>query len=151
MASVAFHHFNQYRSGGKVRLFEGSHGYANGEQRRDFIHVNDVVDANLHFWSRPVSGIYNLGTGRAQAFNDVALTVVNSLREHAGEKPLPLSLAVKQGLIEYIPFPDALKGKYQAHTEADLRQLRAAGCEIAFQTVEQGTASYVRWLLKNSE
>lgn len=151
MASVAFHHFTQYRTGGKVRLFEGSHGYANGEQRRDFVHVEDVVNANLHFWNRPVSGIYNLGTGRAQAFNDVALTVVNSLREHAGQEPLPLAQAVQQGSIEYIPFPEALKGKYQAYTQADLRQLRAAGCEMSFQTVEHGTASYVRWLLKNSE
>jgi ADP-L-glycero-D-manno-heptose 6-epimerase len=151
MASVAFHHFAQYRTEGKVRLFEGSHGYADGEQRRDFIHVDDVVNANLHFWNRPVSGIYNIGTGRAQAFNDVALTVVNSMREHSGQEPLPLTLAVQQGLIEYIPFPDALKGKYQAYTEADLQQLRAAGCDMPFQTVEHGTASYVRWLLKNSE
>jgi ADP-L-glycero-D-manno-heptose 6-epimerase len=120
----------------------------NGEQRRDFIHVEDVVNANLHFWDRPVSGIYNLGTGRAQAFNDVALTVVSTLREHAGQEPLPLTLAVQEGLIEYIPFPEALKGKYQAHTQADLEQLRAAGCEMAFQTVEHGTRA-ICWLPQN--
>jgi ADP-L-glycero-D-manno-heptose 6-epimerase len=148
MASVAFHHFNQFRADGKVRLFEGSHGYANGAQQRDFVHVDDVIQANLHFWNRPVSGIYNLGTGRAQAFNDVALAVVNTLREHDGLGPLPLVQAVQQGLIEYIGFPEALKGKYQAYTQADLTQLRAAGYGEAFRSVEHGTGSYVRWLLQ---
>jgi len=149
MASVAFHHFHQFRADGKVKLFEGSHGYAAGEQRRDFVHVDDVIAVNLHFWGRPVSGIYNVGTGRAQAFNDVALAVVNTLREDGGQAPLPLAHAAKDGLIEYVAFPEALRGKYQAYTQADLAQLRAAGCEVAFRTVEHGTASYVRWLLKN--
>ena len=151
MASVAFHHFGQFRAEGKVKLFEGSHGYAAGEQRRDFVHVEDVVAVNLHFWDRPVSGIYNVGTGRAQAFNDVALAVVNALREDGGHAPLPLEHAAKDGLIEYIAFPEALRGKYQAYTQADLTQLRAAGCDVPFRTVEHGTASYVRWLLKNTE
>jgi ADP-L-glycero-D-manno-heptose 6-epimerase len=151
MASVAFHHFGQFRAEGKVKLFEGSHGYAAGEQRRDFVHVEDVVAVNLHFWDRPVSGIYNVGTGRAQAFNDIALAVVNALREDGGHAPLPLEHAAKDGLIEYIAFPEALRGKYQAYTQADLTQLRAAGCDVPFRTVEHGTASYVRWLLKNTE
>jgi ADP-L-glycero-D-manno-heptose 6-epimerase len=150
MASVAFHHFNQFRADGKVRLFEGSHGYANGEQQRDFIHVDDVIRVNLHFWSRPVSGIYNLGTGRAQPFNDVALAVVNTLREQEGHAPLALAAAVRQGLIEYVAFPEALKGKYQAFTQADLTQLRAAGYDQPFQSVEHGTSSYMRWLLQHS-
>ncbi len=80
MASVAFHAFNQFREHGRVRLFEASHGYKNGEQRRDFVHVSDVVDVNLHFWKHPVSGIYNVGTGRAQSFNDVAAAVINTIR-----------------------------------------------------------------------
>jgi ADP-L-glycero-D-manno-heptose 6-epimerase len=147
MASVAFHHFNQYRAEGKVKLFEGSHGYAHGEQRRDFIHVDDVIAVNLHFADRPISGIYNVGTGRAQSFNDVALAVVNTMREPNGEAPLTLAQAVAQGKIEYIPFPDALRGKYQAYTQADITRLRAAGFEQPMTTVEQGTASYMRWLL----
>jgi ADP-L-glycero-D-manno-heptose 6-epimerase len=147
MASVAFHHFQQYRDGGKVRLFESSHGYADGEQRRDFVHVDDVVSVNLHFWNKPVSGIYNVGSGTAQPFNDVALAVVNSLREHDGGTPLKLEQAVDKGLIEYVAFPDGLKDKYQAYTQANLRNLRAAGCDVEFQRVEQGTASYMRWLL----
>jgi ADP-L-glycero-D-manno-heptose 6-epimerase len=149
MASVAFHHVSQFRAEGKVKLFEGSHGYANGEQRRDFIHVDDVVEGNLFFWNTPKSGIYNLGTGRAQSFNDVALTVVNTMRTEAGESTLTLAHAVAQGLIDYIPFPDALRGKYQAFTQADVARLRNAGFAEPMQTVEQGTASYVRWLLKN--
>ena len=148
MASVAFHHFNQFRADARVRLFEGSHGYADGEQRRDFIYVDDVVSANLHFWNRPVSGVYNLGTGRAQAFNDVGIAVVNALRAEEGKEPLFLDEAVKQGLIEYISFPEALRGKYQAHTQADLTQLRSAGYSEPFLDVEQGTARYVRWLLQ---
>ena len=147
MASVAFHHFNQFRADGKVRLFEASHGYANGEQRRDFIHVDDVVKVNLHFLDRSSSGLFNLGTGRAQPFNDVALAVVNSMQAQSKSAKLTLSEAVARGFIEYVPFPDALKGKYQAFTEADPAGLRKAGYEDAFQTVEQGTASYIGWLL----
>jgi ADP-L-glycero-D-manno-heptose 6-epimerase len=147
MASVAFHHFNQFRTDGRVRLFEGSHGYEHGEQRRDFVHVDDVVAVNLHFWNAPRSGIYNVGTGRAQSFNDVALTVVNSLRANGGADPVSLAEAAREKLIEYFPFPEALRGKYQAFTEADLTALRRAGCDVAFRTVEQGTAEYVKWLL----
>lgn len=147
MASVAFHHFNQFRAEGRVKLFEGSHGYASGEQRRDFIHVDDVVAVNLFFAEKPASGIYNLGTGRAQSFNDVALTVVNTLRAAAGRNVLALADAVDQGLIEYIAFPEALRGKYQAFTQADTARLRAAGYAAPMLTVEQGTAAYVQWLL----
>jgi ADP-L-glycero-D-manno-heptose 6-epimerase len=150
MASVAFHHFHQFRSEARVKLFEASHGFGNGEQRRDFVHVDDVVRGNLHFWERPASGVYNLGSGRAQSFNDVALSVINALREANGQAALSLPQAASQGTIEYIPFPVALRGKYQAFTQADLSNLRAAGFEHATMTVEQGVAAYVRWLLKNS-
>jgi ADP-L-glycero-D-manno-heptose 6-epimerase len=147
MASVAFHHFSQFRADGRVRLFEASHGYANGEQRRDFIHVDDVVKVNLHFLGRSTSGVFNLGTGRAQPFNDVALAVVNTMQAQTGAAKLTLPEAVARGLIDYVAFPAALKGKYQAFTQADPSALRAAGYEAAFLTVEQGTASYVDWLL----
>jgi len=150
MASVAFHHFQQFRSEAKVKLFEGSHGFENGEQRRDFIHVDDAVKVNMYFWNRPTSGIYNVGTGRAQSFNDVALAMVNALREANGQPALSLRQAVTQGSIEYIAFPSALRGKYQAYTQADMTQLRAAGFDDSMFNVEQGVAAYVRWLLKNS-
>ncbi len=150
MASVALHHFQQFRIDGKVKLFEGSHGYGNGEQQRDFIHVDDAVAGNLLFWNHPKTGIYNLGTGRAQCFNDVALAVVNTMREHAQQPPLTLPHAVEQGQIEYVPFPEALRGKYQAYTKADVTQLRAAGFKAPMANVEHGVGSYVRWLLKNT-
>jgi ADP-L-glycero-D-manno-heptose 6-epimerase len=150
MASVAFHHFHQFRADGRVRLFEGSHGYGPGEQRRDFIHVDDAVAVNLHFAERPATGIFNVGTGRAQPFNDVALAVVNTLRARAGEPPLALAEAVARGCIEYVPFPEALRGRYQAYTQADLAQLRAAFFARPMAGVEQGVAAYVGWLLDNA-
>jgi ADP-L-glycero-D-manno-heptose 6-epimerase len=150
MASVAFHFFNQYRAEGKVKLFEGCDGYGNGEQRRDFIHVDDVVKVNLHFLDKGTSGIYNVGTGRAQAFNDVAAATVNACRAAAGEAPLPLAELRGRGMIEYIAFPEALKGKYQSYTEADVSRLREAGYDAPFATVEEGVARYVRDRLKNA-
>ncbi|MBK7686664.1 MAG: ADP-glyceromanno-heptose 6-epimerase [Rhodocyclaceae bacterium] len=146
MASVAFHHFNQYRESGKVRLFEGADGYANGEQRRDFVFVDDVVKTNLAFLESGKSGIFNLGTGRAQSFNELAAATVNACRALEGKSAMPLSELVSAGIIEYNPFPDALKGKYQSFTQADLSNLRGAGYANEFATVEQGVASYVKWL-----
>jgi ADP-L-glycero-D-manno-heptose 6-epimerase len=148
MASVAFHHFNQYRADGKVKLFDAYGGYDRGEQRRDFVYVGDVVKVNMDFLERGVSGIYNLGTGRAQSFNELAAATVNSCRALEGKPALPLADLVAQGIIEYIPFPEALKGKYQSFTEADQSQLRAAGYAADFATVEQGVADYVKWLAR---
>lgn len=148
MASVAFHQYFQYRKTGKVKLFEGCLGYGNGEQKRDFVYVKDVVAVAMHFLDKPVSGIYNCGTGRAQPFNDVALSVVNSLREADGKKALTLQEAVASGEIEYIPFPQDLVGRYQAYTQANLDKLRAAGCLVRFRSVEEGVHDYMQVLLK---
>lgn len=148
MASVAFHACNQFRAEGHVRLFEGWDGWSAGGQSRDFVHVDDIVALNLHFLDRPGSqGIYNAGTGRAQPFNDVAMAVVNTLRRLDGQPPLPLAGLVEAGLVRYVPFPDALKGKYQSYTQSDATQLRASGCDLDFRGVEQGVASYVEWLV----
>ncbi|MDO8932266.1 MAG: ADP-glyceromanno-heptose 6-epimerase [Rhodocyclaceae bacterium] len=147
MASVAFHHFNQYRESGKVKLFEGCDGYGNGEQSRDFVFIDDVVKVNLHFLDHPdSSGIFNLGTGRAQPFNDVATSTVNACRALEGKPALSLADMVSQGIVEYVSFPEALKGKYQSYTRADISALRAAGYRDEFATVEQGAAQYVRHL-----
>ena len=148
MASVAYHQFHQFRKDGKVKLFEGCLGYTNGAQMRDFVYVDDVVDVNFFCLDKSVSGIYNCGTGKAQQFNDVALTVVNTLREQEGKAALSLTEAVNQGFIEYIPFPEALVGKYQAYTQADLTELRKAGCEVKFKSVQEGTRLYMLELLK---
>lgn len=147
MASVALHGFNLFLEHGRVKLFEASHGYANGEQRRDFVHVDDVVDVSLHFWKWPVSGVYNVGTGLAQSFNDVAVAVVNTVRAARAKPALDLQRLVAEGAIEYIPVPEALNAKYQAFTQADLTQIRGAGCDVAFRTVQTGTSDYVKWLL----
>lgn len=116
MASVAFHQYFQFKKEGRVKLFEGCLGYGNGCQMRDFVFVEDVIDIAMYFMTAGKSGIFNCGSGRAQPFNDVALTVVNSL----SGTDYTLEEAVSKGLIEYIPFPEALKGKYQAYTQADL-------------------------------
>ena len=149
MASVAFHFFNQYQAEGKVRLFEGCNGYSHGEQRRDFVSVEDVVKVNLYFLDHPDrSGIFNLGTGASQAFNDVAVAAVNACREEEGAAPLTLTQLQELGQIEYIAFPEALKGKYQSFTQADIGTLRLAGYTQAFLTVEQGVARYINYLLQ---
>jgi ADP-L-glycero-D-manno-heptose 6-epimerase len=150
MASVAFHHYHQFRREGRVKLFQGSHGYADGEQRRDFVHVDDVIRANLHVWNHPASGIFNVGSGRSQSFNEVAMAVINSLREANGQTPLQLKQAVSQGTLEYVEFPIALRDRYQAYTQADLTRLRSTGLAEPMLTVEQGVAAYVRWLLRNA-
>ncbi len=149
MASVAFHFFNQYRAQGKVRLFEGSGGYGPGEQRRDFVSVDDVVAVNLHFLDHPNrSGIVNVGTGSAQSFNEVAVAAVNACRTEQGEMPLALEHMRQAGIIEYVPFPDGLKDKYQSYTEADLGNLRKLGYEEPLLRVESGVPRYVNWMLE---
>jgi ADP-L-glycero-D-manno-heptose 6-epimerase len=148
MASVAFHNFNQYRATGKVKLFGGWDGWGNGMQSRDFVSVEDVVRINLYFLDHPEkSGIFNLGTGRAQPFNDVAVSTVNACRQHAGQPALTLEQLLEQGILEYIDFPDALKGKYQSFTQADISKLREAGYTEPLLSVEQGVERYVNWLL----
>lgn len=143
MASVAFHQFNQFKTEGKVKLFGEYGGYGQGAQMRDFVFIDDVVAVNLWYFDHPeISGIFNLGTGCAQPFNDVALSVVNALR---GEQ-LDLASAVQAGLIEYIAFPDALRGKYQCYTQADLAQLRDSGCDHVFADVQHGVSQYMKRL-----
>ena len=150
MASVAMHCFDQFRENGRVKLFEGSGGYSAGEQRRDFISVDDVVRVNLHFLDHPAkSGIFNCGTGASQTFNDVAAATINALRVAEGKSAMTLSDLRAQGLIEYGPFHPGLKDKYQSFTEADLGDLRGAGFSAAFADVEAGVGRYVGWLLAN--
>lgn len=132
MASVAWHFDRQVGETGIARLFEGCDGYGNGEQRRDFIYVADIAAVNLWLHDSPgVSGIFNLGTGKSQTFNDVARAVIDF---HG------------RGKIEYIPFPANLQGRYQSFTEADMSALRAAGYDQPFRTVEQGVGEYLAQL-----
>ena len=151
MASVAFHQFNQFQLEGKVKLFGEYGGYKPGAQLRDFVFIDDVVAVNLWFFDHPeASGIFNLGTGRAQPFNDVASSVVNAMRVLRGESALSLEAMTSLGLIEYVAFPDALRGKYQCYTQADLSALRATGCDHAFAEVQTGVTKYVQQLASAS-
>ncbi len=132
MASVAHHLNNQIKEDGKARLFAGSDGFGDGEQRRDFVYVDDVVKVGMWFLDNPdKSGIFNVGTGRSQTFNDIANAVI---AWHGG------------GKIEYIPFPAALKGRYQSFTEADISALRDCGYLGDFMSVEEGVRAYLEAL-----
>jgi ADP-L-glycero-D-manno-heptose 6-epimerase len=145
MASVAYHAYQQLMSAGKVKLFVGSGGYGDGEQRRDFVYVDDVVDVNLWLLENPeVSGVFNCGTGRAQSFNELAAAVINAVQ---GTRLGAQDMAAK-GLIEYIAFPAGLADKYQSYTQADLTRLRAAGYAREFRPVEAGVGAYVAELRK---
>jgi ADP-L-glycero-D-manno-heptose 6-epimerase len=144
MASVAWHFFHQYRTDHRVRLFEGSAGYTAGEQRRDFVSIDDVVKVNLEFLDHPDrSGIFNVGTGQAATFNEVAVATINACRKAAGDAPMSLPELVADGAISYVPFPPELVGKYQSYTEADLSRLREAGYRAPMVPVDQGIARYV--------
>lgn len=137
MSSTPFHFNNQILAGGVAKLFGATEGYGDGQQQRDFVFVKDCVAVNLWFLDNPgKSGIFNLGTGRAQTFNDVARAVVRWHAEHGRG----------DASIQYIPFPDHLKGAYQSYTQADISALRAAGYEGRFHTVEEGVRQYLDWL-----
>ena len=149
MASVAFHHFNQFRETGKVKLFGAYGGYGAGQQSRDFVFVDDVVAVNLWFLQNPgASGIFNLGTGREQPFNEVAVATVNAARALKGKPAWPLAELVSQGLVEYVGFPEALVDRYQCFTEASLTRLRTIGCHHVFADVATGVRAYADWLAK---
>lgn len=147
MASVALHFFDEFRATGKVNLFHGSGGYTDGEQRRDFISVEDAVKINLFFLDHPEkSGIFNVGTGESQTFNEVAVATVNACRKRTPQ--LSLKQMQEQGIIHYVPFPEMLQGKYQHYTQADIGGLRSAGYDEPFLNLQQGIARYVDWLTK---
>ena len=128
MASVAYHLHGQIAQSGEARLFEGSDGYAAGEQRRDFVYVGDVVDVNLWCLENRISGIFNVGTGASATFNEVARAII---AWHG------------KGVIRYIPFPPELKARYQSFTEADVGALRAAGYATPFNDVRAGIKRYL--------
>ncbi|WP_106476765.1 ADP-glyceromanno-heptose 6-epimerase [Phytohalomonas tamaricis] len=136
MASVAFHHHTQVQNGENPKLFGAYGGYEAGMQSRDFIYVGDVVDVNLWFLDHPdKSGIFNLGTGRAEPFKTIAETAI----EYYGK-----------GQIDYIDFPDHLKGRYQSYTRADISRLREAGYNGDLKTVAEGVWAYLEWLNRES-
>jgi ADP-L-glycero-D-manno-heptose 6-epimerase len=132
MASMLYKMYRQMRAGGALQLFAGTDGYGDGEQRRDFIYVADVVKINLFFWrAAKTSGIFNCGTGEANTFNALAKAVLKHFQS---------------GRVEYVPFPEELSGKYQSHTRADTAKLLAAGYDEGFVPLERAAAEYCRLL-----
>ncbi|RTR05631.1 ADP-glyceromanno-heptose 6-epimerase [Halomonas nitroreducens] len=132
MASVAYHHHTQVSAGENLRLFGAWDGYEAGMQSRDFVYVGDVVDVNLWFLDHPeASGIFNLGTGRAEPFKAIGEAVIDFYGK---------------GRIDYIDFPEELKGRYQSYTRADIARLREAGYDREFRTVAEGVRAYLEWL-----
>ncbi|GHV21001.1 ADP-L-glycero-D-manno-heptose-6-epimerase [Planctomycetales bacterium] len=129
MASMVSQLYWQLRAGGEAKLFTGTDGYPDGGQMRDFVNVRDVANVDLFFADRPttVKGIFNVGTGKARSFNEVAQLLIKRLG---------------RGKIEYVPFPEKLAGKYQSFTEADLTALRAAGYDADFLPLEKGIDCY---------
>ncbi|MGO2131682.1 MAG: ADP-glyceromanno-heptose 6-epimerase [Halomonas sp.] len=132
MASVAYHHHTQISSGQNLKLFGAWDGFEAGMQSRDFVYVGDVVDVNLWFLDNPgVSGIFNLGTGRAEPFKAIGEAVIDYY---------------DRGQIDFIDFPDELKGRYQSYTRADISKLRNVGYTKEFCTVAQGVRDYLEQL-----
>ena len=139
MSSVVYHFFNQRKSHSHISLFKGSHGYEDGEQRRDFIHVDDTVKVKNWFKQNPaVSGIYNVGTGTSRTFNDIAVCVLDYYKN---EDP--------NAVMSYIDFPEGLEDQYQAFTEADMSLLKSKGYNESFTSLEKGVKLYLDWLSKN--
>ncbi|NCV31809.1 MAG: ADP-glyceromanno-heptose 6-epimerase [Betaproteobacteria bacterium] len=144
MASVAYHHVQQWKSQKQVRLFGSYDGWDAGEQQRDFIAVQDVVAINCWMLDHPeVGGIFNLGTGKSASFNQLAQAVINACRRKDQLPDLSLQSMQSEGLIRYVDFPEDLKGKYQSFTQADISKLRDAGCEHRFMPVNEGVEVYV--------
>ena len=131
MSSVIFHFYNQLLNKGMLKLFRGSHGYGDGEQRRDFVFVKDTIDIKVWFMQNNISGIYNIATGKSRTFNDVANCVI----DYFGS-----------GHIEYIDFPNGLEKQYQAFTEADMTNLNIAGYSGKPTELEDGVKSYLSFL-----
>ena len=134
MSSVAYHFYNQFKQYGMLKLFRGSHGYDDGEQRRDFVYVKDTIDIKLWFMQNKCSGIFNVATGKSRSFNDVANAVINYFNSDH---------------IEYINFPKGLEEQYQAFTEADMINLRDIGYQKKATELEDGVSSYLNFLDQN--
>ena len=134
MSSVVYHFYNQFKQHGMLKLFRGSHGYDDGEQRRDFVYVKDTIDIKLWFMENNYSGIFNVATGKSRSFNDVANAVINYFNS---------------GHIEYINFPEGLEAQYQAFTEADMSGLKDRGYQKKATELEDGVSSYLNFLDQN--
>jgi len=136
MRSVICKAFPKMRQEGKIQLFKSYHaGYADGQQKRDFIYVKDAVEVMYHFFKNPeTAGIFNLGTGQARSWNDLALAMFAALN--------------KKPVIEYMDMPESLREKYQYFTEADMSKLKKAGLDFKFLSLKDSVKDYIGYLEK---
>ena len=139
MASMPYKMINQYLADKEISLFKGFNGYADGGQKRDFISVEDVVSINMFFMENNISGIFNVGTGVARSFNDIALNIIGSNNKNEFSK-----------VIKYFDMPEFLKDKYQNFTQANINSLRASGYNYDFFTLEEGVKNYLRYVMTSS-
>ena len=131
MASIAFQLLNQLKDTGHCKLFSGTDGYGDGEQVRDFISIDDAVAVNLFLLKHPGrKAIVNVGTGHARSFNAIAKILIKRIG----------------GTLNYTPFPESLRGKYQSFTQADTRRLRSLGFNQAFTSLDDGLQRYLDFL-----
>jgi ADP-L-glycero-D-manno-heptose 6-epimerase len=145
MASMVFHTFNQFKENGGVKLFKShKEGFADGEQLRDFVYIKDVVDVLFFFLTEKVpSGVYNLGTGEARSFLDLSMETMKNASQND-------KLQVEE-VIEFVPMPEDLRGRYQYFTEAKMEKLKKAGYTKRFHTLEEGVADYVNNYLSKED
>lgn len=145
MASMVFHTFNQYRDNGGVKLFKShKEGYADGEQLRDFVYIKDVVDVMYFLLTEKAdSGVYNLGTGAARSFLDLSM---NTMRCASSNPELKI-----EEVVEFVPMPEDLRGKYQYFTQASMEKLKRAGYTKPFHTLEEGVKDYVENYLSKED
>lgn len=139
MRSVALKLYEKVKAGGEIELFRSYRpDFADGMQLRDFIHVGDSVDAVLWLMAlRPQSGLYNIGTGRAEAFLEIANAIIAETHANA--------------TVRFVDMPEAIRDRYQYFTQADMSKLRGAGYNAPFRTVAEGVADYVRTLAAETE
>lgn len=132
MASMIFHGFHQIKEMGKIRLFKSYHTeYQDGGQQRDFVYVKDICDIVLWILKNPdVNGVYNVGTGQARSFNDLAVSLFKAMDLTPN--------------IEYIDMPESLKEKYQYYTKAEMKKIQQAGYKRTFYSLEDGVKDYVQ-------
>ena len=136
MGSVMMNFNFQYKKNKILNVFKGNDGYKDGEQQRDFIHVNDCIDVNMYFFKKNISGIFNVGSGEKNTFNKVAFTILNFYKD-------------KKARINYINFPKNLAGKYQSYTKANISKLRKSGYNKKFTSLKKGINDYLKFLNKS--
>ncbi|MDB2461332.1 ADP-glyceromanno-heptose 6-epimerase [Gammaproteobacteria bacterium] len=137
MASMAYKMNNEYLESKRISLFKGTGGYGHGEQKRDFIYIDDVVSINMFFMKESLHDIYNVGTGKAEPFNEIANNIFKYYKD-------------KDRNFNYIAMPENLVPKYQNFTEANIAKLKKAGYKYDFFGLEEGIKNYLNDLNTSS-